>query len=210
MNRESGGSLVGYSKEGDPISSSRYGEFICSINGEGKLLAIFKEKGVMCGYDDDTELAFVSIDAVAFLERLTDKDLSKMANGGKNIRALRENMKKNVGRILFVTIYPSLGVVYTEIRNEREVFATSEESGINWSEGYGGVLAYGDNGREIELAFYAMKRGDEMVVSIGEPSGDVKTLIPVSIGNKVDYILELESESPKRFVNLADKILLGR
>jgi hypothetical protein len=209
MNHESGGSIFGRSMEGSRIVSSRHGEFVFSINEEGQFLAMFIKKGVICGYNDDTELAFVSIEAATFLQHYTAENKPGRTKRGKNISELLGYWEKK-GNMIFLTIYPSIGVVHAEARNEQDVLSSSEESGINWSEGYGGVLAYGDNGREIQLAFYAMKRGDEMVVSIGEPYGDVSTLIPVSIGNEVDYILELESESPKRYVNLADKILLGR
>jgi hypothetical protein len=49
-----------------------------------------------------------------------------------------------------------------------------------------------------------------MYIAIGELDKNRRTLVPLSISNEVDYMAEMESESPKRYWNLADKIILNR
>ncbi|PIS00122.1 hypothetical protein COT86_00280 [Candidatus Collierbacteria bacterium CG10_big_fil_rev_8_21_14_0_10_43_36] len=169
------------------------------------MTAIFPDVGVMCGYDDEKQLIFVCVDVACFLGNLENERLDEMANKGVNILALSKDLEVKE-QVLFLTVFPTIARLAVETRDEVNLVSEDVVENIDLTKGFDGLIRY----IGTEIAYHTRKLGDEMFISIGEQDETRRTLVPVSVSNEVDYISEIESENPKRYWKLADKIILNR
>ena len=168
-------------------------------------MATFPDVGITCGYNDDKKLIFVCADVACFLGNVEKGKLVEMANGGDNIVSISRNLEAK-GQVLFLTVFPTIARLAVETRDEVDLVSEDVIVNTDLTKGFDGLIRYMGS----EIAYHTRKLGDEMFVSIGEQDGIRRTLVPVSVSNEVDYMTGIESENPKRYWNLADKIILNR
>lgn len=201
---ESGGTASGLAFNGGSVVESRYGEF-CSRLGEfGELMVEFIDRGIICGYLETGELAFICLDVGVFFDSLEDKNFELMVNRGDDILDLVSDLDYS-GRALFLTILTRLGSLKVDLAEGEKFIATDEVEDCDFDKGYSGILSLGG----INLPYQITNRGDEFVLAIGEMNSEARTVFPISVSHQVDFIDELATDDPKRFWKLADKILLN-
>lgn len=205
VRRENGGSTYGDGYDGGLVGHSRFGEFACRIGDQGEITATFPDVGVMCGYNDEEKLMFVCVDVACFLGNLEKPELAEMANGGENIVSISKDLKAR-GQTLLMTVFPTMARLVVETRDTMGLVSEDVVVNVDLGEGFAGLIRYEGS----QIAYHTMGLGDEMTVSLGEQDAVKRTMVSASVSNEVNYMLELESSSPKKYWNLADKIILNQ
>lgn len=205
IDNESGGSVTGKRSDGTKVADSRYGEFGFRISEDDNLIADFPERGVLCAYDREQELAYVSLDLKTVFLNMTDKEWGDMARQGEDIEALIDFLEAS-DQLIFLTAFPQIGVSKIDMSGEGGMRTEGMTEDVDFERGFWGKIVID----EATIIYHAVKRGDEFVIGVGEISGSFRTVATISMSHKVDFVKEMSGSDPKRFWRLADKIMLNR
>lgn len=204
ISEASGGSEIGSSYDDGLVVISRYGEFACKVVDGGMLLSFFPDKGFLCGYAAEGDLAFVAFDVASLFANLEEDEISQLAHGGEDVADLMAILREN-GEIMFLTVFPQIGSVRIKVMRGGQIRGEEVVENIDMAAGRLGKI-YLD---EATIAYNVASNGDELVVGIGETSPTLATMRSVSLSHRVDFPQNLNELGSKGLRKLAEQIVLN-
>jgi hypothetical protein len=205
-----GNSLYGVSgrssREGVDLAYTTKGEFGAILSDGGELVATFSDQGMMYVYDNDGNILMMAANVCKYLSSMSMTELESMPNGGMDIIDFLTYMSE---RRLTMMMTASLG----ENRNfnvsvldeDGETILSKDDEEVDFGgQGLSGEVILQGHKVMFEIMMYA----DDLMFALGEKGENRTELVAVEASLFVNYMEDMESDDPRRLINLANKIIL--
>lgn len=202
-----GGRLYGYTDGGEMrLAFTSCGEFGAEILDNGELAVGLFDHGLALVYSQEGRLQRAAVDVGDFVSGMSKNRIEKLRGRFPEVYAIRDFLQDN-GLTLLMSVDIARRVFDIGVKDNKtgEWIFNEQKEDVRFESGLVGSM----NVSSMELTLLVDKKGDELMLGVGEINGTDLPVMSADLSMFLDFESDLFADDGKGMQRLAKRIILG-